>query len=800
MANFKDDVYEHIQNEFEQIQRCTGMYIGSKGKEGMLHLFKEIFNNSLDECINEGSPGNKITIIHDPVLNMLISIDNGRGIPFDKLVEVTTTKHSGTKTGRKFNKRSTGCNGVGMVVTNAYSERFIVTSYRTKESSNDATWDGFQKTLDFNKCTLNEQEPVKQKGKPIHGLTVQYIPSTDYLGNERMDTDDVIEWLRHISYLLYGGITVDYINKDITADKINFVRNYKEVGLQGSVLYNSSESIVDPIFIQSIGDEIDVEFVFTFDKNIDDEKIDSYCNFTVTTDGGFHVSVCRRALSDFFVRAARRDDPDSKYEVTSQDCRKGLVMAVSCFYANVDFGGQHKTSVTSKEIEDVRPDLVRLLNDYFSTNNGQLGKIITFLRQIAKSRLEANKIRGIKPPKLLSAYDAADIKGFFPLSGRSKGYCELFIAEGDSAINALVKALNPDFQAGFSTRGVISNSTNMDVDSFTKSQKIANLIKILGCGYGSQFNINNLRWNKIIIVSDADTDGNFIRSLLCLLIILGMPELIVEGRLFVGMPPLYELTEKAEKKYKLKNRILYDKREYQNLINTIIASNVDFALIGENKSVEPFNKSSLLSWLHMNQRYSSELSNLCDNTKCHADILEHVCWQIAESDLRLSETFETNLTNMLREYFPEMEYDAGFRSISGSYNCGSYTLIIDELFIQKATKFINILYNNTSLFIMYRNKNYYGDYTTVTINGFLRAIHGSYDVDVEQRFKGLGEASSILLFYTTLNPKVRKLIRLTMDDYKKTLKDMDNLHGKKNVQFRRDLLKTIDITPEDLDS
>ena len=800
MSNFKDDVYESIKNEFEQIQRCTGMYIGAKGRAGMLHLFKEIFNNSLDECINEGSPANKIIIIHDPVLNMLTAIDNGRGIPFEKLVEVTTTKHSGTKIGRKFNKRSTGCNGVGMTVTNAYSEKFIITSYRTGESSGDKEWDGYQKTLEFTNCLLTEHEPVKQKGKPIHGLMVQYIPSTKYLGEEIMTDDDVLEWLRHINYIIYGGITIDYINKDITNDKVNFVRKFSGEGLEGSVLYNAIDPTVDPVSISYIGDEIDMDFVFTYDKNIDEEKIDSYCNFAVTTEGGFHVAVCRRAVSDFLVKASKKDDPDHKYEVISQDCRKGLVMAVSCFYANVDLGGQHKSSVTSKEVEDIKPDLTKLLNEYFSVNNSQLGKIISFLRQNARARLETNKIKGIKPPKQMSVYDAASIDGFFPLSGRSKGYCELFIAEGDSAINALIKAINPDYQAGFSTRGVIANSTNLTIDAFAKSQKISNLIKILGCGYGAHFDINNLRWNKVIIVADADVDGNFIRSLLCLCVILGMPQLITEGRLFVGIPPLYELTEKTEKKYKLKNRILYDKREYQNLINTIIANNIDFALIDDENHPEPFNKNNTMSWLRMNQSYITELVNLSDNTKCNQDILEQVCWQIAEAEFKLTQKFEDGLVKALGKHFPEMEYDANLKSISGSYNCGSYTLIIDTLFVEKANKFINILYNNPSLFVIYRNKSVGGEYTRATIGKFLKDIHGSYAVDVDQRFKGLGEASSTLLFYTTLNPKVRKLIRLTMDDYEKALRDMDNLHGKKNVEFRRNLLKTIEITSEDLDS
>ena len=803
---YSDDVYETIKDEFKQVQSCVGMYIGSKGEKGAIHLFKELFNNALDECGNEGSPANHIDVLIDEKINLLACEDNGRGIPFDKLIEVTTEKHSGTKFGRKYNKRSTGCNGVGMVVTNALASHFSVTSYRTKDSSGDEKWDGYEKNITYTNCELNDHKPVKQSGKKKHGLSVEYIPNPEYLGKVHIQADSVLDWLRHISYVLPEGVTVSFVNMDTAKNEVKYVREFKPEGLAANVLYNAQEPEFDPITITAENDLIELSFAFSYDKTIE-ESIDSYCNFAYTPDQGYHVVTAKRAIAEYFVKTARQLDPDSKYEVTQVDCRKGLVLAVNCFYAHVELGGQHKSSVESAEIESDMKDLVKdKLASFFALNNALLNKIIGYLRNVAKIRLEVLKMKGVKPPKPLSMHDEAAIKGYFPLRDRNhKGYCELFIAEGDSAAGAIKIARNPEYQAVFASRGVLANCINMSYSDMMKNDVLLNIIKILGCGIGTQFNIQNLRWNKIIILNDADADGGFIKSLNCTFFARAMPGLIEEGRLYAGVPPLYIIDEKSAKKYKIKKDFIFDKHEYYSIIDNIIASNIELGIKADNGSDDKYvilNKTEILEWLLKIHEYANKLKDLHDRTSCDTTILEHACWAIIHYPKYMDPNSKDsiNMKKYFKKYFPEMDYDPIACSLNGSHNKKYYSLIIDDIFKVMAQDLIEELEDEAALIVTYRNKNDGSDFKSVTIGEFIAAVKGVYSLNIEQRFKGLGEIESELLFYTTLNPKVRHLIRLTMDDRDAALDTFNKLHGSNTSEFRRQLLLTATISDDDIDN
>lgn len=804
VKQYVDDEYQQITDEFKQIQTCVGMYAGSKGVKGKLHLFKEIFNNALDECSNEGSPANEIGVTLDEKINLLVCTDNGRGIPFDKLIEVSSEKHSGTKFGRKFNKRSTGCNGVGLVVCNALASHFSLTSYRTKETSGDTKYDGYEKNITYNNCVLTDHAPVKQKGKKQHGMSIEFIPSEEFLGEGNLAADDVLDWLRHISYVLPKGVHVKFTNMDTAKNEILYERNIEALTLVDNILYNANDLEFDPITIHSENDTIELEFAFSYDKT-KDEDIDSYCNFAYTPDNGYHVVTCKKALEEYFVKTARTLEPDSKYEITPIDCRKGLMLAVNCFYAEVVLGGQHKTSVESKEVEtEMKPLIKDAIADYFSSNNTLLNKIIAFLRKTARIRLESLQMRGVKPPKPLTMHDEADINGFFPLENRNhKGYSELFIAEGKSAAGAIKTARNPKFQAVYASRGVIKNADNITFAQMMKSEELQNLVKILGCGIGPQFNINNLRYNKIILLQDGDADGGFIKSLNCNFFARAMPGLIEEGRLYAGVPPLYITDDKTGKKYGIKENAIFDKKEYYSIVDNVIASNVEIALLDENDAVQVLSKRDAVVWLDSNHDYVNIVNNLVDRTACHPVVLEHVCMAMIlcpRYDINGS-IDEANFIKYLKKHCPEMAYDPETKSINGAYDKETYPIIIDRIFIKMASELIKAIAENPSLMVMYRNRNdKSATYDTATIWQFITSVRGKYAASLDQRFKGLGEIDPELLFYTTLNPKVRRLVRLTMDNPEAACDTFNKLHGKTNAEYRRQLLLTANISDEDIDN
>lgn len=792
---YKDDVYQAITNQFQQIQECIGMYISAKGKEGAFHLFKEIFNNALDECVNENSPADTITIEFFADLNQFVVTDNGRGIPFEEMVKSCTEKHTSTKfnANRSFNKYSAGCNGVGLVVTTAlsnYMEIKCVREYSDGESK--------EKTIKFNHCILDEGK-IKPSKNGKHGTKVTFSPSHEFLGDFDITADDIITWLRHMSYIMPPNVTTKF-NYYPKQGEVPQTRTFTAVGLGENVKFLGTELEFEPVCLTYTEDEMELEFAFSYDKTVPDEIIDSYCNYVITTDGGYHEDACMSALCDFFVKAARKADADAKYEVIRTDCRKGLVAAVNCRAMHVVLEGQHKSKVGSKEIADTgKAGIANALTEYFANNNQLLGKFIAYLRQMAKIRIESFKIKGIKPPKAMTMYDEADIANYCPISERNKkDYCELIITEGKSAAGAIKQTVHPYYQALYVTSGVLTNVAEMSYGNIVKAKIPSDLIKIIGCGIGPQFNINNLRWNKIILAQDADADGNFIKSLTSTFVIITMPELIEDGRLYSARPPLYTIGEKSIKRYKPDKDYLYDKREFHNFENSIIVNNVTFC-VGKDSS-HPLSKANFKDWLEANRWYPTELEALAKYTACDPDILEHVCWVLINNSVNSSMDADEKAKKYFKSVFPEMTYDPENKSLYGVYNNKVYSLIMDKVFINAAKSLIaTMAENNDSIYVTSKNSSE-GEFETETIGQFFRSIYGMYTIDIPQRFKGLSEVDPVLLFTTTMNPKTRKLVRLTMEDRERAIQDVMMLHGAKNVEQRRRMLLDARIDDDDIDN
>jgi DNA gyrase/topoisomerase IV subunit B len=326
-TKYIDDDYVRLENEFEQIQVNVGMYISYTGTDGAVHLFKEIFNNALDECINENSPADKIEIYFDEKTREIVVMDNGRGIPFDKMIEVCSEKHTSTKFGRKQNLYSAGCHGVGLKVTVALSDYFSMTCYRGYEC----------KTIEYNNCKIKEGRITKLK-KEQYGTTIKFVPSEKYLGRIDITVDHISEWLRLMSYIIPEGIKMKYVGSKQGSEAI-VNRTYKREGLVADIEHFSIDHEFPPIDLSITDEKMELEFAFIYDKAIDDEIIDSFCNYVHTIDGGYHVQACERAICEFMTKEAKKQDPSSNYEVCAEDCRKGLVLVINCLHQEPRFGG-----------------------------------------------------------------------------------------------------------------------------------------------------------------------------------------------------------------------------------------------------------------------------------------------------------------------------------------------------------------------------------------------------------------------------------------------------------------------------
>lgn len=802
-TTFHDDEYVQLSDEFEQIRTCIGMYISYRGTKAAIHLFKEIFNNALDECVNPNSPADIVKVYFDEALGEIMISDNGRGIPFEVMKATITEKHTSTKFGRKFNVDSAGENGVGLKVTAALSDYFEATSFRCKES----------KTIIFRDGVM-EEPSIKKEKKETHGFLVRFRPSPKYLGEINMTKDDICDWLRCMSYICPKGITMQLYSMKKGAE-ICEKSEYVHEGLTADIAFMAESMEVPPIELhasqegENVENEIKLDIAFTYDKTVDYEVIDSYCNYVHTIENGEHVSGTESAICSFFVREGRKQDPNAKYEITYEDCKKGLVLAVNCRTVKPDFGGQVKEKVTNPTIRtDSRKLMAKALEDYFLDKQNVLKKLIDYLRKIARIRIEASGIKGIDVKKPTSWIDDAIITAYYPIADRnSKGYKELIIAEGVSAGGGILAVRNPEYQAILEMRGVPFNAYTATLQRTLQNEVFRQLVKVLGCGVGADFNIAHLKWNRIIIMTDSDVDGFNITSLVCAFFVKHMPQIIEEERLYKSVPPLYSLAHSAKNRKYTKKDFIFDKKEYFDLQNQIIADNVILQTVWEDKDgvhYKNLTKKEALKFLEMNQMYSYYLKNFHKKTACPTMVLEVICWELLSTavarDFTVVDSWETRFKEVIEKDFPEMTFDVVTHSLSGSLHGDMVTVIVDDIFIKNSRKFMNILAQNDNLYVRFTNKNEPESLILCTIGDFLNATGQTYNVDIAQRFKGIGEVPQELLFRSTLNPAVRKLIKVTMDDPLKADETFNILHGDNTSDERKKLIEGDWLTLEDLDN
>lgn len=795
---FTDDVYMKMANEIEQIRSSVSMYVSPLGTMGGIHLLKEIVNNAIDEAMNEKSSSinsKKIYVTFDERSTKFTVTDEGRGIPLDLLKEVVCEKHVGTKTMGKANRNKdlAGMNGVGLTVVAALSDYMSITSYRGKHA----------KTLEFKDGQLHEGKPITLK-KEQYGCSDVIIPSEKYLGPMEITCDIVEDYFRHMSYILRGGIEI-YL-EEIDKDGKKHKTVYKRKGLVDNVNFLSSSLEFSPIEIEVENEFFGLEIAFSYDRTLNDMLCESYTNYIITTEGGVHEQTAQRAICEFLSREAKKLDPNNKVEITYDDCKRGLVMAVNCRHVRPVLEGQHKSRFSSPDVAKFgRSMIANELTTYFHNNPGMLRKIINFLRQVAKARLEANKIKGVGTKQRVSTFlEDAEIKGFSNISDRySKGYKELYICEGESASGALLNCRNSRYQALYGIMGVTDNVYDMNLTQLMKTTVFKNLIRILGCGVGSEFDIHKLRWNKVIICTDSDSDGRNITSLILCFFLVFMPELITAGKIYKAMPPLYVLKKDSLRKYYKGREWLYDKVELYRLFDDIVSSNVEIVLDDGTKKkngdkMKILSKKEAMKWMMMNAEYSLELENLGKKSTCGERIIEYVCYY------KLIYGNNTKkFKEMIEKQFPEMEYDMKTKSLAGTWEGEQFSLICDSLFDRSAVRFLKVLTQNPSLFVYVKgSKNGDTKFDKMTIGEFFDTMGRRYIIKIDQRFKGLGEAEAELLFITTMNPKLRKLLRITMPDTKKAIDTFKILHQKSEAMIdeRRKLLDEADISYADIDN
>jgi len=532
-----------ILEGLEAVRKRPGMYIGSTSSRGLHHLVYEIVDNAVDEALAGYCKTIDVTIEKD---NSITVIDDGRGIPVEvnrkkgiSTVEVVfTILHAGGKFGGGGYKVSGGLHGVGASVVNALSEYLEVTVSR----------DGHQYYQKYARGKVIE--PLKEVGEADHtGTKVHFLPDKEIFDDTIYDYATLKHRLREMAFLTKG---LKIVLHDVREGQEQENVFHYEGGLIEFVQYlnKSSQALYEQVlyFEGQVGD-VAVEVAMQHNDGYNDGCY-SYVNNITTPEGGMHLVGFRNALTKTFNDYARKNKllKDNEPNLDGEDIREGLTAIISVKLPEPQFEGQTKQKLGNSEARGAVDSIVSKQLTYFLESNPAIGKIIVEKSVLAqRARDAARKARDLTRRK--SPLESQSLPGkLADCSDKDPKRCEIYLVEGDSAGGSAKTARTRATQAILPLRGKILNVEKARLDRILGNEEIRAMITAFGTGIHEDFDINKLRYHKIIIMTDADVDGAHISTLLLTFFYRFMPELIKQGHVYMAMPPLYKV-ERNKKVY-----------------------------------------------------------------------------------------------------------------------------------------------------------------------------------------------------------------------------------------------------------
>ena len=529
----------------EAVRTRPGMYIGSVSTRGLNHLIYEIVDNSVDEHLAGFCDTIHVTLEADGSCTVS---DNGRGIPIgmhEKGVSaervVFTTLHAGGKFDNSAYKTSGGLHGVGSSVVNALSEKLTVTVTRDGYVYEDRYSRGIP-LLELENGLL----PVVGKAKGS-GTSINFLPDPEIFEKTRFKEDDVKSRLHETAYL-NPGLTIFY--RDLRGEEPEEITYHEPDGIAGFIraLNKKKEAVTGIISFSGAYEGINVEIALQY-VNEFHENVLGFCNNIYNAEGGTHLTGFKTIFTQVVNNYARTlgilKDKDTNF--TGADIRNGMTAVISIKHPDPRFEGQTKTKLdnqdAAKAVSQIAGDeIVR----YFDRNLDTLKAVIGCAEKAAKIRRAEEKAKTNMLTRQKFSFDSNG--KLANCTSRDASKCEIFIVEGDSAGGSAKMARDRMYQAILPIRGKILNVEKASIDKILANAEIKTMINAFGCGfsegYGNDFDISKLRYDKIVIMADADVDGAHISTLLLTLFYRFMPELIYEGHIYVAMPPLYKVVPK----------------------------------------------------------------------------------------------------------------------------------------------------------------------------------------------------------------------------------------------------------------
>lgn len=748
IENYANEI-KTLKDFVEAVRLRPGMYIGYLGDKGFINMIREIFQNAYDELNRDSSPCDCVIISFDERTFTVIIEDNGRGIPFGHIIRIFQNQHTSTNYEKKKGDYSSGLHGVGSKVTNALSSFFKIESFNS--ITNEARVVEFKDGYPWDKGEKKVPNPENKQGTRI-----TFIPDTKVLGNLTVTWKDIYQLVDMLMPLSKRGSKCIFNAIDINGKK-HSETIINEDGIFSFIVKMTPHPLIMPISIFKDTGFMKADIMFTYDAgDMDNEALMAFSN-SCPTVGGYHIDGFKDGIAYFFtnymnkvylVNASGKKNKDLK--VTAADTRVGLKAVLSVAHLEPIFSGQAKEILGNEDMAPfVKNAVIDGLEEWSKNNPKDFAKICKYLKDVAELRLKQDK----EKINLNKKYNSNSLTGLPSkyIAPLGKKNLELWIVEGDSAAGTIKNHRDNQTQGYFPIRGKLPNAFEKSAKDFLENAEVAGIINIIGGGYGRNFDISKVKWEKIIFGADADADGAHICALLLRFFVLYMPDMIAAGRVFKAVPPLYGLELKNGKTQYFTERI-----DYIKYVQKLFANNNKVCYV-DGKSITT---ADLTKILYINADYTYELLRIANRYAVDPELLETLLL------LHLSKAdYKKMKTAIEKKYrFIKVNKINGMINIQGSLNSKIQTLFYNDKVINDCSRIIDIL-----------NKNKHLSFIINGVQSNLYELMSKFD-DASpkniRRFKGLGEMDGESLNESTLNVNNRILVQYTLEDAKKTINEI----------------------------